>query len=220
MRALPAPTATSVLLAATLCALLMPPWVTAQEPELPPPQGWKIRTDRSAPSLGQVQLADMPPGWQIATGPAAILWNPDVVARGAYRVEMEVFLFDPRGRREPFGLFIGGLGLEGEDPSYVAFLVRDGSEFRVERHIGSRVEAVRGWIPDRAVAAWADRGLSESARNVLTVDVDPEAATFRVNGHRVATVPRSQLPALDGIVGIRVGGALSLHVSQLQVMRR
>ncbi|HSR43332.1 MAG TPA: hypothetical protein VLL48_14185, partial [Longimicrobiales bacterium] len=104
--------------------------VAAQEVEFERPSDWRVRLDDpGATSADDVYFVDMPPGWHVTTGPAAILWNPGTAVDGSYRVEMEVFLFDPESRREGFGLFVGGHDLDGPDRRYLYFLIREGGDF-------------------------------------------------------------------------------------------
>ena len=93
---------------AVLACILTAP-LPAQEQELTPPPTWQLRLDNPATaSVEDIWYVDMPPGWHITTGPAAILWDPANTASGDFRIESESFLFDPEGRREGFGIFFGG----------------------------------------------------------------------------------------------------------------
>lgn len=184
------------------------------------PGAWKVRADDADAALDDVYFVDMPPGWHITTGPAVILWNPAATASGHYSVEMETFLFDPRSRREAFGLFVGGRDLEGPGQAYVYFLIREGGEFLVKQRGGGRTETVLDWTAHPAIASWADRGMGETAKNVLGLDVDDERVRFLVNGEEVAELPRAELPPLDGAVGMRVNHGLSLHVTRIDVTAR
>ncbi|MEJ2539297.1 MAG: hypothetical protein P8188_04905, partial [Gemmatimonadota bacterium] len=119
------------LVFAAVLVLALPTILEAQLPD-----GWRIRADRPGADLTEVVFTEMPPGWHVTTGPAVILYRPDMQAGGAYRVEMEVFLFDPGGRREAFGFFLGGAHLEGEGQRYTYFLIRDGGQFLVKSRDG------------------------------------------------------------------------------------
>jgi hypothetical protein len=185
--------------------------------DLERPEGWKVRFDRPGSSEADLEMfVSMPPGWHITTGPAAIFWDPSVEASETYRVEMEVYLFDPEGRREAFGVFLGGRDLEGPDQAYTYFLIRDGGEFLIKRRQGQDTPTLQGWTAHPAVRSFADRGDDASVKNVLAVEVDGEDVRFSVNGDEVATLPRSEVDT-DGTVGIRVNHRLNLHVSRLDV---
>lgn len=191
--------------------------VLGQDAEAGPPEGWRIRTDHPGQDPADIEFMDMPPGWHVTTGPAAILWNPSHTASGEFRVEMESYLFDPRGRREGFGLFVGGRNLDGADQEYVYFLLREGGEFLVKRRRGEATEVVVDWSPAAPMVSYASRTEDEAtAMNVLAVDAGRETVRFLVNGEEVATLPRGSL-SLDGVVGLRVNHALNLHVTRLDV---
>lgn len=181
------------------------------------PEGWKSRFDRAGAGEADMELfVAMPPGWHITTGPSGIFWDPGLTARGPFRAEMEVYLFDPQGRREAFGLFFGGQDLEGAGQRYTYFLIRDGGEFIVKGRDGDETPTLVAWTAHAAVRAFADRGDDASVKNVLAVEVLADTVRFLVNGQEVATLPRDGL-AVEGVVGIRANHALNLHVSRLEV---
>lgn len=208
------------VVAAVLCtSLITAPGVTAQDPDQLPPDGWEIRTDRPGADASEIFFVDMPPGWHITTGPAAILYHPDSVASGEFSVEMEVFLFDPEGRREAFGFFVGGRDLEGADQRYLYFLIRDGGEYLVKKRDGAETSTLLNWTPDDAILEYADRDEGGvTVRNVLRMEARTDRVVFRVNGDEVASLPRDDL-ALDGVVGLRVNHALNIHVTRLDIGR-
>lgn len=185
--------------------------------DLQRPEGWQVRFDRSGSTEADMEMwVEMPPGWHITTGPAGIFWNPAVTASGTFRAEMEVFLFDPAGRREAFGIFFGGSALQGDAQTYTYFLLRDGGQFIVKRRQGTETPTLVEWTSHPAIRSYAERGDDASVKNVLTVEAGDEAVRFLVNGEEVASLPRAGM-AVDGTVGIRVNHALNLHVSRLDV---
>lgn len=185
--------------------------------DLERPEGWKVRFDQAGATEADLEtFVGMAPGWHVTSGPAAIYWHPDMTASGTFRAEMEVFLFDPQGRREAFGLFVGGRDLESTSQRYVYFLLRDGGQFIIKERRGSEAPTLRDWTRHEAIRAYADRGDDTSVGNVLAVEAGAETVRFLVNGAEVATMPRAGLE-LDGIYGFRVNHALDLHVSRLEV---
>jgi hypothetical protein len=201
--------------AALALAVLLAAPVTAQDLERP--EGWMVRFDRAGSTEAELEMfVSMPPGWHITTGPAGIFWDAGLTASGAFRAEMEVFLFDPGERREAFGIFFGGKDLEGPGQEYGYFLVREGGEFIVKHRRGADTPTLVDWTAHEAVASFAERGDASTAKNVLTVEAGARTVRFLVNGAQVAELPRSGLP-VEGVVGIRVNHALNLHVSRLEV---
>lgn len=212
MRYLPT-LALTLLVSATLAA------PAACRQELERPADWQVRFDRSGATEADLEMfVEMPPGWHITTGPAGIFWDPAMTASGDFRVELEVFLFDPQGRRESFGLFFGGEDLMGPDQSYSYFLIREGGQFILKEREGDRAPTLQGWTGHTAIRSFADReGGEASVLNELAVEARAESVHFFVNGEEVASLPREGL-AVDGQVGIRVNHALNLHVGRLEVL--
>ena len=200
---------------AVLLATLAP--IGAAGQEFQRPEGWKVRFDRAGATEADLEsFVEMPPGWHVTTGPAGIFWDPRQTASGEYRVEMEVHLFDPGGRREAFGFFVGGQDLEGDGQAYTYFLIRDGGQFIVKRRDGAEAPTVRPWTADEAILAYADRGEDVTVRNVLALECGGETVRFFVNGTEVASVPRTDVRT-EGVVGLRVNHRLNLHVTRLDV---
>jgi hypothetical protein len=181
------------------------------------PADWKVRFDRSGQTEADLEsFVEMPPGWHITTGPSGIFWDPGLTASGNFRIEMEVFLFDPGQRREAFGMFFGGSDLEGANQAYTYFLIRNGGESIIKERAGAETPTVQPWTPGEGILSYADRGDDASVKNVLAVECGSETVRFFVNGDEVGSVARSEIPT-DGIVGVRVNHALNLHISRLEV---
>jgi hypothetical protein len=196
---------------------LAPIALPAQDAAFQRPSGWHVRPDRPDADASDVYFVDMPPGWHITTGPGVLLWRPESTSAGQYRVEMESYLFDPGERREAFGVFVGGEALDGGGGRYLCFLVREGGQFLVNLNDGVRTRELVGWTGHDAIASFAARPDDAStAKNVLAVEVGAEELAFFVNGTRVASLPRGDLP-VEGVVGLRVDQELNLHVTRLDV---
>ena len=205
------------LAAVAALALALPLGLAAQADEQAPPEGWSIRADRSGADVSDVLFVDMPPGWHVTTGPAVILWDPDMVAGGRFSVEMEVYLFDPGERREAFGFFVGGDDLDNDAQSYLYFLIREGGEFLVKTREGRNTSTLVDWTAHPSIRAFAELEEGSSSQlNVLAIEAGESHVRFLVNGDEVTRIPRDGLD-LDGVVGMRVNHALNLHVSRLDV---
>ena len=186
--------------------------------QLPFPEGWQVRFDREGASMDDLYLVTMPPGYHVTTGPAMIAWHPDSVATGDFRIESETFLFDPQGRREAFGFFIGGTDLHGPDQRYTYFLLREGGEFLVKKRSGTETAEVQGWTPHQAIVAFATKPEdAHTAKNVLALEGAGDELRFSVNGELLWTGPREGL-ATNGIFGLRVNHGLNLHITTIASM--
>ena len=202
------------LLVLPILAILAAP-LAAQDFERP--ADWKVRFDREGSTEADLEsFVEMPPGWHITTGPSGIYWDPALTASGEFRVEMEVFLFDPGTRREAFGIFFGGSDLEGAGQSYTYFLIRNGGESIIKKREGSEAPTIQPWTANEAILSYANRGEDATVKNVLAVECGAETVRFFVNGEEVGSAPRSDM-ATDGTVGIRVNHGLNLHISRLEV---
>lgn len=190
-----------------------------QADSMPRPNGWHVRPDAADANIDDVIFSNMPPGWHITTGPAVIVFHPDSSASGRYRVETEIFLFDPGQRLEAFGLFIGGRNLAAEEQRYTYFMIRQDGRYLIKRRSGRDTRVVQDWTEHAAILKYADRGEGATAKNVLAIEVASDDVVFSVNGREVERLPRAGLDA-DGVVGLRVNHALNLHVTKLQIERR
>ncbi len=190
--------------------------VAAQDPEeLPFPEGWEVRFDREGADMDDLYLVTMPPGYHVTTGPAMIAWHPDSVAAGNFRVESQTFLFDPGGRREAFGFFVGGSDLQGPDQRYTYFLLREGGEFLVKTRAGTETTVVHDWTAHPAIVSYATKPEDAgTAENVLALEAAGDQLRFWVNGELVWTGPRAEL-ATDGVFGLRVNHGLNLHMTTI-----
>jgi hypothetical protein len=193
----------------------------AQAGQFPAPSGWKWVTDADArivstldPPEGAWLFGTMAPGWHITTRPGAILFEPDYSSRGRFVVESESFLF-PGKSNAGFGVFVGGSDLEGT-PRYVAFVIRRDGSAAIEFMEAGRLTALHPWTKSPAVVAGSESG---DVKNLLRVEAEASVVTFLVNGQKVAEVQRDGT-RFDGLVGLRVGEDLNLHVTNLDLTHR
>jgi hypothetical protein len=183
------------------------------------PPTWKVRYDQPGAS-GREHLV-MRPGWHINPGPAAVFWDPGQFAAGAFSLTSTIFLFPPGQGAPPsevdtpYGLLVGGSGLDGADPSWVVFLVRNDRQFQIVRREGSSARDLVPWTPHKAIAVVSGES-GGTARNVMAIDVTADAVAFFVNDEPVASLPRSAAP-VEGTVGLRAGAGLSLHITDLVI---
>jgi hypothetical protein len=204
------------------CLLSVVVAATLQAGQFPAPSGWKWVMDADAkivssldPPEGSWLFGTMAPGWHITTRPGVLLFEPSHSSRGRFVVESESFLF-PGKSNSGFGVFVGGKELEGT-PSYVAFVVRRDGSAAIEAVDAGRTTALHAWTKSSAVVtAGMDGG---EIKNLLRVEAEASIVTFLVNGQKVAEVPRDGT-RFDGLVGLRVGGDLNLHVTNLDVTHR
>lgn len=188
------------------------------------PPGWMVRLDKPRADFQlsankdstDLWFVTMTPGWHITAGPAAIYYHPANVASGNYTLTSTIHLFDPKGRNEGFGMFIGGTDLNGENQEYMYFLLRNDGKYLIKRRIGSETANVVTWTADDAIKTY-DEGAGEStATNTLRVEVSDGMAVFFINDAVVQELETANLPT-NGIVGLRINHGLDVHVSDLTV---
>ena len=186
------------------------------------PEHWKVRYD-GAGEAAERNFVVMRPGWHVYAGSGGLIWDPGRFASGNYAVKSTIYLF-PEGDPErsgsirvdsPFGLFLGGRDLEGDEPSYVSFQIDNAGRFRIARHTGEKTNALVPWKAHDSVEVLADPATSP-AENVLEVDVRGGQTTFYIGGEPVAELPSADL-SLKGQIGLSAGEGLSLHITEVAI---
>lgn len=208
--------------AAWLFGLTLIPGALAAQLTAPP--GWRWVTDGQARMVGTEKEAagsadamwfvQMPPGFHLTMGPGGNLFLPSLTAEGRFELESEFFLF-PGSSQEEYGLFLGGRSLDGDQAEWVAFVARRDGSAAVLRRRGGATGVAREWRASSGIVPGRTDG---TARNVLKVAVGAEVV-FSVNGAEVARVARDSV-AVDGVVGLRAGRGVNLHVTTFDLTRR
>lgn len=190
-------------LSMAVLAILVAAPLTAQAPA-----GWEMRVDHSTnPSdpddVPEVAVRNIANGFEVSTGPAVTLWNPANTASGEYTLEGTFTLLEPSGHVNYYGLIFGGSGLEGDQESYIYFLVAQNGSYIIRHRAGNEtVHDIVGRTPHEAVTPANENGQSV---NRLQVRVGADQTHFVVNGTIVHTAPRTGMAAAtDGIWGVRV----------------
>lgn len=222
-----------VLFQSVLMVLLVGNFSMAQDrpdPNIPQgvnfevPEGWEVRLDHemeevvigSKPDSSDIYFVNMTPGWHITTGPAGIFYHPANTASGVFDIQSEIFFFDPGERnREGYGLFWGGMNLQGENQQYTYFLLRNTGEFLIKKRAGDQTEVIQNWTASDAIAVYENTEES-SVKNVLKILVGEHNITFEINGKEVAKISASEIMS-DGIFGLRVNHSVNLHISDLSL---
>jgi hypothetical protein len=212
---------TTTRLVAALTLVLGWSTVVTSGQDLPRPEGWKWVTDTPVthvtsgpPREGQWVFGVMAPGWHITTRPGVVLFEPAFVGRGRFTLEAETFLF-PSSSGAGVGLFVGGRDLESPASTFTAFLIRRDGQFAIEERVSGRSRMLVEWTPALAAVALAATA-DAPVQNVLRVDVEPSSARFFVNGKTAGEVLRP-LAESTGIVGMRIGAGIDLHVANFDL---
>ena len=211
--------AVMAIVALALCAA---PLAAQSGHNLERPAHWKARYDDGT-SASERRFVVMRPGWHVFAGPGGLFWDPGSFASGGYAVSSTIFLF-PKGDPEqsgstrldsPFGLFLAGSGLEADSARYVAFELRNDGHFRIAGHGGGKTRDLVPWTAHAAVVT-SGPDTTGPVKNLLAVDVRGDRTVFYLNDQQIAALPGDRV-ALDGVIGVRAGAGLSLHVTEVDI---
>jgi hypothetical protein len=179
------------------------------------PKGWLVRADRSTSASdpdksGTIKFVTMGTGFHATNPQAAVYWNPENTAAGAYTVKGTFTLVKPSDHINYYGIVFGGSDLGGPKQTYLYFLVAQDGTWLVKRRDGNATSDV---APKTANAAVKKPDASGKSTNALEVRVAADKITCVVNGTVVHTMPRTGPAAkTDGIYGMRVNHALEVHI--------
>ena len=116
----------------------------------------------------------------------------------------------PPTHPEAYGLVLNGSNMDGDDQSYLYFLVRHDGKFMINHRAGSELHKLVEWTDNAAIAKPDANGKST---NVLAVDVTPTAINYMVNGKTVQSFVRNQPMTAEGAYGLRINHNLDLHIA-------
>ncbi len=187
--------------------------------------GWAGRVDHRAATQGRTikdaKFLPMGGGIHVTAGPAAIYWNAANSRSGNYTVQATFNQTKASTHPEGYGLLLAGRDLTAPNQSYAYFLVRqDGKFFVGHRANDTTVHKVVDWTANPAVKAIDANG---KASNALSIVVDKDKLSFRVNGTEVQSLPRSVIDSgpehsgTSGVAGIRVNHNLDVHIDGFSV---
>ena len=212
--------AAGTLLAIPGCATLLISAGCAGE-SVPPPEAaetgpaarpsFVVRLDSESSEPTEFQLVEDDDGIRVRTGPAGIAYRPaDVVSSGDVHVQATFEQYDaPVGYREAFGIFVGGLDLDGPELEYTYLLVRTSGDYLVKRRVGEITETLADWTAHPSVLTVQEEG--DRPVNTLGIDVFAGQVHFVVNGD-VVHVEQVGRARPYGVAGVRVNHRLDVRV--------
>ena len=185
-------------------------------------QDYHMRVDRSTNAadpddVPEVTITEMGEGFQVSTGPAAVIWQDGQEATGTYTLSARFTLQEPSGHPNYYGLVYGAGALDGDRQNYMYFLIAQNGTYIVKHRAGNEtVHDVQGRTPHDAIRTPGADGMSV---NDLEVRVGADETDFVVNGTVVFTAPKEGMAGrTDGIYGVRVNHVIpSLLVEGLSV---
>jgi hypothetical protein len=179
------------------------------------PKGWMMRSDHSMnasdpDASGSVNFVEVGKSFRAKNPMAAIYWNPANTMGGDYTVKGKFTMLKTEGFNEYYGLIFGGSGLDGQNQSYLYFMVSDDGTYLIKRRNGNSTEGVSQKTPNAVVQK---AGANGQCTNELEVRVKANKIDFVINGTVVDSVPKTGPTAkTDGIYGIRVNHRLEVQI--------
>jgi hypothetical protein len=200
--------ASLVALVACADAAPDPDLLDAQEEARP---SYSVRLDSESSDPFAFELVEDDDGIRVQTGPAGIAYRADdVVVRGDMHLQATFLQFGaPIGYREAFGLFVGGVDLQGPDIEYTYLLVRTTGDYLVKRRVGPTTQTLADWTPHPSVRRVVEEG--DEPVNILSIDVYEGESHSAVNGDVVHVEPSSRVRPY-GTAGVRVNHRLDVRV--------
>ncbi|MEM7417233.1 MAG: hypothetical protein AAF389_17150 [Gemmatimonadota bacterium] len=202
----------AALASAAACSEPPPPERTGETGPAARPN-FSIRLDSQSSDPAEFQLVEDDDGFRVQTGPAGIAYRTDdLILTGDLHAQATFRQYDvPVGYREAYGIFVGGIDLEGPDLEYTYLLVRPTGDFLIKRRIGEVTETLIDWTPHPAVHTVQEEG--DQPVNTLSIDVYAGEAHFVVNGDEVHVETASRVRPY-GVAGVRVNHRLDVRVDR------
>lgn len=198
-----------------LCAaVLLVPAAAARAQSLPAGWAWRAQPGPAAGGDPSWSFEQMPPGWHVTTGPAGLLYLPAERAAGRFTLAADFVVF-PATTDSGYGLFVGGSGLEGASPSYLATLLRRDGSVSVVRRAGAEETVVLPWTARPAILAHAGSG---TVTNRLRLQAAADSLRVFVNDSAVVSLA---VPGewTEGAFGFSAGAGVNLHITILDHTR-
>jgi hypothetical protein len=175
-------------------------------------KGWQGKEDagnKQGLTVADSKLAPEGKGFRLMTGPAALYWNPANTGKGDYSVKATFTeTKQSYNHPHPYGVFIGGAGLDSATPAALYCDAYRNGNFIVRGFSGGkRFDVVAKPTPNAAVktAAAEAEVVQEVGWNVRGDKLECVVNGTAVwSGTKADVTGDGKLPSTDGIAGIRV----------------
>jgi hypothetical protein len=175
-------------------------------------KGWQGKEDagnKQGLTVTDSKFAPEGSGFRLTTGPAALYWNPANTGKGDYSVKATFTeAKQTYSHPHPFGVFIGGAGLDSATPQALYCAAYRNGNFIVRGFSGGkRFDVVAKPTPNAAVktAAAEAEVVQEVSWNVKGDKLECVVNGTAVwSGTKADVTGDGKLTSTDGITGIRV----------------
>lgn len=186
-------------------------------------KGWQGKIDAGAAKKGMTindsKFVSEGGGFHLTVGPAASYWNPANTVKGDYTVRATFKEGKVTGdHAHPYGIFIGGSGLDTDAPSMLYCVAYGDGRYLVRGFSEGKVFNVSKAAPHEAVnKAGADGGVTQE----IAWRVQGDKAECLINGKSVASFAKAditgpgKIASTDGVYGIRVSHNVDVTVTGL-----
>lgn len=181
--------------------------------------GWKGKIDAGAVKKGLTindsKFAKSGNALHLTIGPAAFYWHDGNKASGNYTVSATFKEAKPDASHpHPYGIFIGGKGLETDAPNLMYCLAYSNGNYLVRGFNGGQVVTL---TPRGASHAAVAKAGPDGVTQTIAWIVKDGTASCAINGQVVASYDKAaldgKLASTDGLYGIRASHNLDVIVS-------
>ena len=191
-------------------AAFAPALASAQEGPREAPAGWRWRLDDGRDTTPQIW--NQGSGWHADTQNAGLWWDTTWTAKGKFAVEVE-FMIYPESAGGEFGLVIGGVKLDQENPAYIKFVARRDGHYNVALRDGKLFHEIAPWKHTYRVLQPTGEG---PARNLVRIQAGGSEIGFYLNGFRIFYIDRYMVKA-PGMIALRLGGGIVADISKFKI---
>jgi hypothetical protein len=193
--------------------------------------GWTGKIDaneeKNGAKLADAKLAEEGGGLHVTTGPAVTYWNPSNKASGDYTVKAtfnEPKYMNLNSHPHPYGIFIAGNDLGGDNQSYLYCAAYGNGNFIV-RGFGPEPFQMNGRRGEANAAVHKAAAQGEPVTQEIAMSVKGDKVSCSINGTEVASYDKSavvtagKLKSTDGVYGIRFAHNTDATVTGLAVQK-
>src|ERR1700687_929639 len=193
--------------------------------------GWNGRVDaaeeREGMTLDAARLVGEGQARHVTTGPATSYWKTDAMASGDFTVKAtfnEPKYMNLNSHPHPYGIIIGGTGLETDRQSYLYCAAYGNGRFIV-RGFGPGPFQMNGFQGEANPAVHQAAGVGQPVTQEIVLSAKGDRVECSINGtvvtgyNKTALVTPGMLKSTDGFYGLRFAHNTEVTVTGLSVSK-